>query len=144
MDALKVSYASSSNEEENTESIPKKKPKLDEEDISKDALPLLPLAAALLDFSSILDQKNVYFGNRVRSFPHIEGNYAVHVYIPVNISSIAKKELAPLMKKAGLLVLELHVIDTDLPLCSSHSKSKDVAHVDVSPLAEEYHISLSR
>ncbi|GLJ21920.1 hypothetical protein SUGI_0410240 [Cryptomeria japonica] len=144
MDALMASYASSSDDEDNAETILKKKPRLGGEDGSKDALLLLPSPVTLLDFSSNLSVKNVDSGNRIRSFPHVEGNYAVHVYIPVNISSIDKEELTSFVKKAGLLVPELHAIDTDLPLCPGNIKNKDGAHVDVSTLAEEYHISLSR
>jgi len=89
-------------------------------------------------------EKDVDSGNRIRSFPSVDGNYSLHVYIPVKISSIAEKQLAPFIKKAGMLVPELFAIDTGLPLCSAHLKSNDGAKVDARARAKKYHISLSR
>lgn len=145
MEALKVSYASSSEEEgdDDIETVPNKKPKLEESGL-KDTIALPPPPTDLLDLPSNSAYKNGDSVNRIRSFPHVEGNYALHVYIPVNISSIAEKQLAPSIKKAGMLVPELYGIDTDLPLCSAYLKSNDGAQVHAPVLARQYHISLSR
>lgn len=145
MEALKVSYASSSEEEgdDDIETVPNKKPKLEESGL-KDTIALPPPPPDLLDFPSDSAYKNGDSGNRIRSFPHVEGNYALHVYIPVNITFTAEKQLAPFIKKAGMLVPELYGIDTDLPLCSAYLKNNDGAQVHAPVLAKQYHISLSR
>ncbi|XP_057482780.1 uncharacterized protein LOC130769573 isoform X1 [Actinidia eriantha] len=79
--------------------------------------------------------------SRVRSFPHVEGNYALHVYIPVRIPPTPKKELAQILKKVSSLVPGLNAIDIDIPLnvlCSDDLKLEQVA------LGREFHISLGR
>lgn len=145
MEALKTSYASSSEEEgdNDIETVPNKKPKLEKNGL-QDTIALPPPPPDLLDLPSNSAYKNGDSGNRIRSFPHVEGNYALHVYIPVNISSIAEKQLSPFIKKAAMLTPELYGIDTDLPLCSAYLKSNDGAQVHVPTLAKQYHISLSR
>ncbi|KAM0000405.1 putative cyclic phosphodiesterase, U6 snRNA phosphodiesterase Usb1 [Helianthus debilis subsp. tardiflorus] len=80
-------------------------------------------------------------GSRIRSFPHIEGNYALHVYIPVFIPSERKKELIQFLKKATSLVQGLHVVDIDVPL---HMLLKDEEKMVQAALGREFHISLGR
>ncbi|KAJ8772471.1 hypothetical protein K2173_027648 [Erythroxylum novogranatense] len=78
---------------------------------------------------------------RVRSFPHVQGNYALHVYIPVYIPPQAKKEVAILLKKVSSLVTDLRVVDADIPLndlCRDDKKLEQVV------LGKEFHISLGR
>ncbi|TYG79734.1 hypothetical protein ES288_D02G160900v1, partial [Gossypium darwinii] len=77
--------------------------------------------------------------SRVRSFPHIEGNYALHIYIPVFIPSMSKKERGQFLKRISSLVTNLHVVDIDVPLntlCKEEHKLKQVA------LGREFRISL--
>ncbi|XP_059666897.1 uncharacterized protein LOC132312524 [Cornus florida] len=79
--------------------------------------------------------------SRVRSFPHVEGNYALHVYIPVYIPSAPKKEMTQFLKKVTSLVPTLHVVDVDVPLnviCQDDYNLEQVA------LGREFHISLGR
>ncbi|XP_058208250.1 uncharacterized protein LOC131321265, partial [Rhododendron vialii] len=79
--------------------------------------------------------------NRVRSFPHVEGNYALHVYIPVRIPPTPKKELTQFLKRVSSLVPGLNAIDVDIPLevlCPDDLKLEQV------PLGREFHISLGR
>ncbi|XP_038993487.1 U6 snRNA phosphodiesterase [Hibiscus syriacus] len=79
--------------------------------------------------------------SRVRSFPHVEGNYALHVYIPVFIPSVSKKEMGQFLKKVSSFVPGLHVVDIDVPLnvlCKEEHKLEQVA------LGREFHISLGR
>ncbi|TYH90229.1 hypothetical protein ES332_A13G035900v1 [Gossypium tomentosum] len=79
--------------------------------------------------------------SRVRSFPHVEGNYALHVYIPVFIPSISKKEMGQFLKRVSSVVPNLHVVDIDIPLntlCKEEHKLEQVA------LGREFHISLGR
>ncbi|KAI7748296.1 hypothetical protein M8C21_012103 [Ambrosia artemisiifolia] len=80
-------------------------------------------------------------GSRIRSFPHIQGNYALHVYIPVFIPSERKKELTQFLKKATSLVPGLHVVDIDVPL---HMLLKDEEKMVQAALGREFHISLGR
>ncbi|KAJ4952356.1 hypothetical protein NE237_029188 [Protea cynaroides] len=80
-------------------------------------------------------------GNRVRSFPHVEGNYSLHIFIPVYMSPATRKELAPFLKRISSLVPGLHVVDIDIPLnmlCKDNQKLEQVA------LGREFHISLGR
>ncbi|TYG85180.1 hypothetical protein ES288_A13G032500v1 [Gossypium darwinii] len=79
--------------------------------------------------------------SRVRSFPHVEGNYALHVYIPVFIPSISKKEMGQFLTRVSSVVPNLHVVDIDIPLntlCKEEHKLEQVA------LGREFHISLGR
>ncbi|EEC73702.1 hypothetical protein OsI_08295 [Oryza sativa Indica Group] len=80
-------------------------------------------------------------GSRVRSFPHVEGNYALHVYIPVVIPSDAKKHLALVMRRAASFVPDLYAIDADYALselCKDEQKLEKVL------LSREFHVSLGR
>nr|GEU99596.1 U6 snRNA phosphodiesterase [Tanacetum cinerariifolium] len=79
--------------------------------------------------------------SRKRSFPHIEGNYALHVYIPVFIPSERKKELAQFLKKTTSIVQDLHVVDIDVPLLTL---VKDEDKLIQAALGREFHISLGR
>lgn len=106
--------------------------------------------------------------SRIRSFPHVQGNYALHVYIPgffyifpllifliirvvefcsfnyvisVNIPPALKKEVVQFLNRISLVVPGLHVVDADVPLdilCKDDHKLEQVA------LGREFHISLGR
>ncbi|GLU20858.1 hypothetical protein SLE2022_370360 [Rubroshorea leprosula] len=79
--------------------------------------------------------------SRVRTFPHVEGNYALHVYIPVFIPSASKKEMGQFLKSVASLVPALHVVDADVPLnglCKDEQKLEQIA------LGRKFHISLGR
>ncbi|GLT39880.1 hypothetical protein SLA2020_140470 [Shorea laevis] len=79
--------------------------------------------------------------SRVRTFPHVEGNYALHVYIPVFIPSASKKEMGHFLKRVASLVPDLHVVDADVPLnglCKDEQKLEQIA------LGRKFHISLGR
>ncbi|KAI5064109.1 hypothetical protein GOP47_0020779 [Adiantum capillus-veneris] len=75
---------------------------------------------------------------RIRSFPHVEGNYALHVFMPVPFSAIARRQLEPLMKKAFSIAPELKPMEMELLTSATVQTSDEVT------LAKEYHISLSR
>jgi hypothetical protein len=79
--------------------------------------------------------------NRVRSFPHVDGNYALHVYIPVYIPSSTKKELIHFLKKFSSLVPDLNIVDIDIPLINL---VKDDQKLEQVALGREFHISLGR
>ncbi|KAL3037523.1 hypothetical protein AAZX31_01G072400 [Glycine max] len=76
MEALKASYGdgSSDSDSESAHSIPTSAP-------SAVFTPLPPPPISLLDPPSILDLQ-IGQTTRLRSFPHVDGNYALHVYIP--------------------------------------------------------------
>ncbi|KAL3524110.1 hypothetical protein ACH5RR_016944 [Cinchona calisaya] len=78
---------------------------------------------------------------RVRSFPHVVGNYALHVYIPVCIPSLPRKEMVQFLRKVTALVPGLHVVDIDVPL---NSLFKDDNKFEQVALGREFHISLGR
>eukprot|EP00250_Pteridium_aquilinum_P001528 c11723_g1_i1 orf=248-1189(+) len=89
--------------------------------------------------SSHLLQSTEAHSGRIRSFPHVEGNYSLHVYIPVPLSTTAKRQLEPLMKRAFSIASELKPLEIEL---LSHPPS---AHtIPELKLAKEYHLSLSR
>ncbi|XP_015067905.1 U6 snRNA phosphodiesterase [Solanum pennellii] len=79
--------------------------------------------------------------DRVRSFPHIEGNYALHVYIPVYIPSATRKGLVRFLKKVTAIVPTLYAVDVDVPLSGL---LKDEALLEKVVLGREFHISLGR
>ncbi|XP_044480433.1 U6 snRNA phosphodiesterase-like [Mangifera indica] len=79
--------------------------------------------------------------SRLRSFPHVEGNYALHVYIPVTVPSASKKELAQLLKKVSSIVPGLHAVDIDIPLSSL---CEDDSKFQLVTLGRQFHISLGR
>ncbi|XP_045797435.1 U6 snRNA phosphodiesterase isoform X1 [Trifolium pratense] len=105
--------------------------------------PLPPPPIALLHPPNFLGPQDLQISQttKVRSFPHVDGNYALHVYIPINISSPSKKELAAFLKKISSREPSLHVVDVDVPLnilCKNDEKLEQVA------LGREFHISLGR
>ncbi|KAG5088262.1 hypothetical protein JHK86_000874 [Glycine max] len=135
MEALKASYGdgSSDSDSESAHSIPTSAP-------SAVFTPLPPPPISLLDPPSILDLQ-IGQTTRLRSFPHVDGNYALHVYIPIYISSPSKKELVAFLKKISSREPRLNVVDVDVPLnilCQNDEKLEQVA------LGREFHISLGR
>lgn len=106
--------------------------------------PLPPPPVSLLtppNFIGTMDHLEAGQGSRLRSFPHVEGNYALHVFIPVYIPSTSWKELAQFLKKVSSFMPGLHVVDVDVPLndlCKDDHKLQQVA------LGREFHISLGR
>ncbi|KAL4574922.1 hypothetical protein LXL04_021762 [Taraxacum kok-saghyz] len=94
-----------------------------------------------LNSSGTFDYLERNTASRIRNFPHIQGNYALHVYIPVFIPSERKKELAQFLKKAASLVPDLHVVDIDVPLSVL---IKDEEKLIQAALGREFHISLGR
>ncbi|XP_039683592.1 U6 snRNA phosphodiesterase [Medicago truncatula] len=119
--------------------------------------PLPPPPIALLHPPNFLGPQDIQIRQttKVRSFPHVDGNYALHVYIPsavtldsdcncsvsVNISSSSKKEVAAFLKKISSLHPSLCAVDVDVPLnvlCKNDEKLEQVL------LGREFHISLGR
>ncbi|XP_017256925.1 uncharacterized protein LOC108226472 [Daucus carota subsp. sativus] len=89
----------------------------------------------------ILNQLETVQVSRVRSFAHVDGNYALHVYIPVRIPSGSKEKLARFIDKVSSLVPGLNVVDADVPLnilLKNNEKLEEIA------LGREFHISLGR
>ncbi|KAL6541685.1 hypothetical protein OROGR_011171 [Orobanche gracilis] len=110
MDALIASYGDTSSDSDvEADSRPTHK---SETRLSPTPLPPPPIyllhapnSPGTSDFS--LERNN---SNRVRSFPHVEGNYAMHVYIPVTIPLAQRKELALFVKRVASMVgREFHV-----------------------------------
>ncbi|WCJ36403.1 hypothetical protein M5689_017606 [Euphorbia peplus] len=142
MEALVASYGgdASSDSDSDTE-LPTSKSARISDDI-KVVLPPPPLSL-LTPPNSIgaMDLFEIGKPSRVRSFAHVDGNYALHVYIPVYIPSASKKEAAQLLKRVSSLVPGLHAVDADVPLdilCKDDQKLEQVA------LGQEFHISLGR
>ncbi|EEF51635.1 U6 snRNA phosphodiesterase 1 [Ricinus communis] len=103
--------------------------------------PLPPPPVSLLIPPNSIDYFQAGQPSRMRSFAHVEGNYALHVYIPVYIPPASKKEILSFLKKISSLVPGLHVVDVDIPLdilCKDDQKLEHVA------LGREFHISLGR
>ncbi|XVF11312.1 hypothetical protein REPUB_Repub08aG0016300 [Reevesia pubescens] len=147
MEALRATYgdASSDSESESEASSPPTLPtasRSQTEEILSSPLPPPPLS--LLDPpNSIgsLDYLQTGQPSRVRSFPHVDGNYALHVYIPVYIPTTSKKEMGQFLKRVASLIPGLHAVDIDVPLnllCKEEYKLEQVA------LGREFHISLGR
>ncbi|KAJ7949623.1 U6 snRNA phosphodiesterase [Quillaja saponaria] len=139
MEALLASYGDASSDSDSNSSS--QRPSLAD---SSDSNPLPPPPLSLLNpLNSLgtLDFPRTSQTSRIRSFPHVDGNYALHVYIPVHIPPQSKKELALFLRKVTLHEQSLHVVDVDVPLnilCKSNEKFEDVT------LGREFHISLGR
>ncbi|CAL5364074.1 unnamed protein product [Camellia sinensis] len=108
--------------------------------------PLPPLHTLHLHFPpNSLGNKLDYLpsgkASRIRSFPHVKGNYALHVYIPVRIPSAPMKELAQFLKKVSSRVPGLNAIDIDIPL---NILCTDDLKLEQASLGREFHISLGR
>ncbi|PSR93286.1 U6 snRNA phosphodiesterase [Actinidia chinensis var. chinensis] len=142
MDALRASYGDTSSDSESDADPTPPPPASSSNRQSSNHLPPPPLDLLNPPNSlGALDYLQSSQPSRVRSFPHVEGNYALHVYIPVRIPPAPKKELAQILKKVSSLVPGLNAIDVDIPLnvlCSEDLKLEQVA------LGREFHISLGR
>uniref|UniRef100_A0A5B6YHD5 U6 snRNA phosphodiesterase n=1 Tax=Davidia involucrata TaxID=16924 RepID=A0A5B6YHD5_DAVIN len=141
MDALIASYAETSSDSD-SDFDPSSPPTTNSNLQASDPLPPPPLAL-LNPPNSLgkLDYLQSGQASRVRNFPHVEGNYALHVYIPVHIPSAPKKGMIQFLKKVSSLVPGLHVVDVDVPLntlCQDDHRLEQVA------LGREFHISLGR
>ncbi|KAK6262079.1 hypothetical protein QUC31_007895 [Theobroma cacao] len=145
MEALRATYGEASSDSDSEASSPptlSTKSKTQTEQTLSSPLPPPPLS--LLDPPNALgslDYLQTGQPSRVRSFPHVEGNYALHVYIPVYIPSTSKKEIGKFLKRVATFVPGLHVVDIDVPLnilCKEEDKLEQVA------LGREFHISLGR
>lgn len=142
MEALIASYGDDSSDSDSES--PTRPPQPTSHESSPLPLPLPPPPLSLLNPPNslgALDNSPSGQPSRVRSFPHVEGNYALHVYIPVYIPSVAKKDMALLLKRVARVVPGLHVIDVDVPLdilCKDDDKLEQVA------LGREFHITLGR
>ncbi|KAL6580647.1 hypothetical protein OROMI_008671 [Orobanche minor] len=140
MDALIASYGdTSSDSDAETDSRPTHKPETSPSPTPLPPPPSLlqaPNSSGTSDFS--LERNN---SNRVRSFPHVEGNYAMHVYIPVTIPLAQRKELALFVKRVASVVGELHVVDIDILLSNL---IKDEQKFDQVVIGREFHVSLGR
>ncbi|OMO94814.1 hypothetical protein CCACVL1_05807 [Corchorus capsularis] len=145
MEALRATYGDDSSDSDSETPTP---PTLPTESKSQTeetlASPLPPPPLSLLDppdSLGSLDYLQTGQPSRVRSFPHVEGNYALHVYIPVYIPSTSKREMGQFLKRVASSFSGLHVVDIDVPLnilCKEEHKLDQVA------LGREFHISLGR
>ncbi|KAM1141798.1 hypothetical protein ACFX2I_041729 [Malus domestica] len=144
MEALIASYADSSSGSDSESPAPPSPPppELNNPQEPTPALPPPPLSLldspnsfGFLDFSASAQP------SRVRNFPHVEGNYAVHVYIPVYIPPAPRKEMALFLNKLASLVPGLHAVDVDFPL---DILRKDEHKLEQVALGREFHISLGR
>ncbi|KAL0298312.1 UNVERIFIED_CONTAM: hypothetical protein Sradi_6491000 [Sesamum radiatum] len=145
MDALRASYGETSSDSD-SDSGPTHEP-----GPAQSPPPLPPPPLSLLQPPNSLGTSDLLIQrhnpNRVRSFPHVEGNYAVHVYIPgnltffVTIPSTPRKEVALFLKRVATAVPELHVVDVDIPLSNL---IKDEQKFEQVVLGKEFHVSLGR
>ncbi|XP_050254337.1 uncharacterized protein LOC126700298 [Quercus robur] len=143
MDALIASYGDASSDDSDTDTPNPPPPQTSNSQASSTTLLPPPPLFLLEPPNSLGNMESLQIGQaaRVRTFPHVEGNYALHVYIPVYIPSTPKKDLALFLKKVTSLLPSLHVVDVDVPLnslCKDDQKLAEVA------LGREFHISLGR
>ncbi|KAG6398689.1 hypothetical protein SASPL_140156 [Salvia splendens] len=134
MDALRASYGDTSSDSD-SESCPTRIP---------DRTPLPPPPLSLLqppNSAGISDVLHTEHPNRVRNFPHVEGNYALHVYIPVYFPVSSRREILPFLERVAAAVNELHVVDVDIPLSNL---IKDEQKLNQVVLGREFHVSLGR
>ncbi|KAH7537769.1 uncharacterized protein LOC107414068 [Ziziphus jujuba] len=140
MEALIASYGETSSDSDSESPLPPPPASTSSEVFC----PLPPPPLSLLNPANSIGALDYFDGgqsSRLRTFPHVEGNYALHVYIPVSIPSAPKKELALFLKKVARVVPGLYAVDVDVPLdalCKDDDKLEQVA------LERELHISLGR
>ncbi|XP_042505126.1 U6 snRNA phosphodiesterase-like [Macadamia integrifolia] len=140
MEALRATYGGSSSDSDLEDSPPRSNGTCHNSNHEEsERLPPPPLE--LLHPPNSLDYLRAGQGNRVRSFPHVEGNYALHIFIPVYIPPATRKELAPFLKRVSSLIPGLHVVDVDVPL---NVLCKDDQNLEQVALGREFHISLGR
>ncbi|GAB2281866.1 hypothetical protein Dimus_016428 [Dionaea muscipula] len=146
MDALRASYADSSSDSDSDadyppQGIPPPVP-IPESPVAAEPLPPPPISLLSPPNSlGALDYLPKGQSSRVRSFPHVEGNYALHVYIPVFIPQLEKKTLAQYLKRISFHVPGLNVVDVDIALDVLLNDEQRFEHV---ALGREFHISLGR
>ncbi|KAL9239083.1 hypothetical protein vseg_013435 [Gypsophila vaccaria] len=140
MDALIASYgdSSSDDEESSLSSSSSSNPVFQISPLPPPPLSLLSPPSSLFCTPDTLQMGQ---SSRVRSFPHVEGNYALHVYIPVHLSQPARKEAAQFLQKVSFNFPGLHVVDADIALENLHADGQKVEHI---ALGREFHISLGR
>ncbi|KAK1618567.1 hypothetical protein QYE76_024084 [Lolium multiflorum] len=142
MDALMANYASGSDDDEPapvTGAAPDPEPQEASAVLPPPPLDLLQPPNFIGMILALLPESIP--GNRVRSFPHVEGIYALHVYIPVVIPFDARKQLTLVMRRAASLVPDLYAVDADYALselCKDEQKLEKVL------LGREFHVSLGR
>ncbi|XP_078148236.1 U6 snRNA phosphodiesterase-like protein [Carex rostrata] len=144
MEALRASYGSDSDESDGS---PSTSPIRSNGEDSKravkteasDLLPPPPLD--LLQPPNYIDYSSLTQGNRARSFPHVEGIYALHIYIPVYIPATARRLMVQTIKKVSSVVPSLYAVDTDFAL---NELCKDDCKLEKVLLSREFHISLGR
>lgn len=147
MDALRASYGGASSDSDSSPTISpvsSPPPSTSNYNPAQTSTPLPPPPLALLHSPNsfgAFDHLQTEQPTRVRSFPHVQGNYALHVYIPVYIPSSPRKELVQFLRKVTDLVPGLHVVDVDVPLSSL---LKDDNKFEQVVLGREFHISLGR
>ncbi|KAJ3680615.1 hypothetical protein LUZ60_016893 [Juncus effusus] len=143
MEALRATYGSDSDGGSPSPSkIPIKREDSSsarDEKKSSDLLPPPPLE--LLQPPNFIDYSALAQGSRVRSFPHVKGNYALHIYIPVFIPSTTRKQMIFTMKRLSSLMAGLYTVDVDFAL---NELCKDDEKLEKIVLSREFHISLGR
>ncbi|XP_013671084.1 U6 snRNA phosphodiesterase 1 isoform X2 [Brassica napus] len=146
MDALRASYGDSSSDSDTDDLSPAAE---NHGEVStsgkhgKESISLPPPPLSLLESIGSTGSLDVYSTKtvtRVRNFPHVDGNYALHVYIPVFIPLLAKKEIACVLKRVASLVPHLHLVEADIPLSILCNDDQKLDHA----LGREFHISLGR
>ncbi|XP_024012392.1 U6 snRNA phosphodiesterase isoform X2 [Eutrema salsugineum] len=149
MEALRATYGDSSSDSDTDDFTPpssvaansgEKSTSVEHE---REPITLPPPPLSLLDSigsTGSLDFFATEPGVRVRNFPHVDGNYALHVYIPVSIPLLPKKEIVCFLKRVASAVPNLHLVEADVPLsilCKDDQKLERA-------LGREFHISLGR
>ncbi|XP_072960378.1 uncharacterized protein [Typha angustifolia] len=145
METLMATYGSDSDESDS--SPPSTRIGRSSEDSGKvlvtseaaDLLPPPPLD--LLQPPNFVDVSSLTRGSRVRNFPHIEGNYSLHIFIPVLIPSTTRNQMTIFMKKLASLIPNLYAVDADYALSDL---CKDDKKLDQVLLSREFHVSLGR
>ncbi|XP_068331226.1 uncharacterized protein [Pyrus communis] len=144
MEALIASYGDSSSDSGSESPAPPPPPPSELKNSQEPTTALPPPPLSLLDSPNsfgFLDFSPSAQPSRVRNFAHVEGNYAVHVYIPVHIPPAPRKEMALFLNKLASLVPGLHAVDVDVPL---DVLRKDERKLEQVALGREFHISLGR
>ncbi|XAR64858.1 hypothetical protein NMG60_11008735 [Bertholletia excelsa] len=96
---------------------------------------------AEMDAAKVAYTKLQKCANQVQSFPYNGGIHNLHVYIPVHIPPVRRKEMAQFLKKVSSLVPDLKPIEVNTPLCML---CNDELKLEGIALGGEFHVSLGR
>lgn len=133
--SLAASYASSSDDDDE-EAV--QQPSKKQRTASADAQPSRSLPPPPLDDDDAASHSAA--DGRVRQVPHVEGQFAVHVYMPIRSTAALSSALAKCVSQLGDAARSIDAADLHLSL----SKTGFLPRAQIQGFAEALHVALAR